>query len=240
MRAQGLVRRYPRSVFNTHETAQQTLDGLPAPVADTDKIILGSAIRALGVRPAFHRYLFNDVKRSNVETLKKAVREDFDHLKDRVEITQLDANKMLRDLCSSQNWRETRAVVFLDPFGLQIDSIGVEADRRGLWGSPLQQLPHLAIQLSQGPHQHAAHHRDVSTHHPKSVCTWQKRARDTKDRPPRFVLAIEKGRRYCLVRKSRQGADRCGIRRSRFEGDVAARSKWCSGIFADVCLGEPK
>ena len=28
---------------------------------------------------------------------------------------------MLRDLCTSQDWNETRAVVFLDPFGLQID-----------------------------------------------------------------------------------------------------------------------
>jgi three-Cys-motif partner protein len=65
--------------------------------------------------------LLNDVKQSNVESLRKAIRDQFPHLSDRVELSRLDANEMLRNLCVSQNWKETRAVVFLDPFGLQID-----------------------------------------------------------------------------------------------------------------------
>ncbi len=112
----------PKSALDSEaETIQHTLDGLPATVVDTDKIIVGSAIRALGVNPPFHHYLFNDVKRSNVDALRGAIRDSFDHLEDRIEITQLDANQMLRDLCTSRNWKETRAVVFIDPFGLQID-----------------------------------------------------------------------------------------------------------------------
>lgn len=56
-----------------------------------------------------------------MNALRSAVQQKFAHLESRVEITRLDANKMLRQLCSNYNWKETRAVVFLDPFGLQID-----------------------------------------------------------------------------------------------------------------------
>ena len=111
----------PKGALDASESQQTALDGFAVPVADTDEIIVGSAIRALGVNPPFHNYLLNDVKQANVDALRKAVRDDFPHLADRVELTRLDANEMLRQLCESQNWRETRAVVFLDPFGLQIN-----------------------------------------------------------------------------------------------------------------------
>ncbi|WP_395611665.1 three-Cys-motif partner protein TcmP [Allosphingosinicella sp.] len=94
---------------------------LPAePVADTDQIIVGSAIRALGVQPPFDRYLFNDVKPANVRALRAQVKQRFSDLEDRVTITQFDANEMLSKICDRTRWKATRAVVFLDPFGLQI------------------------------------------------------------------------------------------------------------------------
>jgi len=37
-----------------------------------------------------------------------------------VTITQFDANEMLSKICDRTRWKATRAVVFLDPFGLQI------------------------------------------------------------------------------------------------------------------------
>ena len=111
----------PRVALEQSNPNQVSLEGLASPIADTDAIIVGSAIRALGVSPPFHKYLLNDVKQSNVDALRKSIRDDFPHLADRVELTRLDANEMLRNLCASQNWKETRAVVFLDPFGLQIN-----------------------------------------------------------------------------------------------------------------------
>lgn len=111
----------PKATLEPSNFNQVSLDGLSPPVADTDAIIVGSAIRALGVNPPFHKYLLNDSKQSNVDALRSSVRDDFPHLADRVELTRLDANEMLRNLCASQNWNETRAVVFLDPFGLQIN-----------------------------------------------------------------------------------------------------------------------
>lgn len=111
----------PKATLEPTNPNQVSLDGLSPPVADTDAIIVGSAIRALGVNPPFHKYLLNDTKQSNVDALRSSIRDDFPHLADRVEITRLDANEMLRKLCASQDWNETRAVVFLDPFGLQIN-----------------------------------------------------------------------------------------------------------------------
>lgn len=111
----------PKASLEQPDRNQVLLDGFASPIVDTDEIIVGSAIRALGVSPPFHEYLLNDVKQANVDALRKSVREDFPHLADRVQLTRLDANEMLRNLCTSKNWKETRAVVFLDPFGLQID-----------------------------------------------------------------------------------------------------------------------
>lgn len=111
----------PKSVLELANSDQGLLDGFSAPVADTDAIIVGSAIRALGVKPAFHRYLLNDTKQSNVDALRNSIQRDHADLSSKIEITKLDANEMLRGICKAYNWRKTRAVVFLDPFGLQIN-----------------------------------------------------------------------------------------------------------------------
>lgn len=87
---------------------------------EADEITVGSAVRALEVNPAFDRYIFNDLKRSNVRSLRGIMERDFSHISDRVELTQIDANEALAELCKTTNWRKSRAVVFLDPFGLQI------------------------------------------------------------------------------------------------------------------------
>lgn len=111
----------PKGALEQYHPNQVPLDGMSSPIVDTDAIIVGSAIRALGVNPPFHEYLLNDKKQANVDALRQSVRENFAEIADRVELTTLDANEMLQSLCLSQNWRETRAVVFLDPFGLQIN-----------------------------------------------------------------------------------------------------------------------
>lgn len=87
---------------------------------DPDQMIVGSALRALGVKNPFSRYLFNDTKRANVVALKQAVSRSYPNLSGRVTYSQRDANEMLKDVCNRTNWKRTRAVVFLDPFGLQI------------------------------------------------------------------------------------------------------------------------
>lgn len=87
---------------------------------EADEITVGSAVRALEVSPAFDRYLFNDLKHSNVKSLQAIVDSNFSHMRSRVTVTQRDANEALLELCRNTNWKSSRAVVFLDPFGLQI------------------------------------------------------------------------------------------------------------------------
>lgn len=86
-----------------------------------DEIIDGSAKRALCVDPPFQKYLFNDTKRKNVKSLLSMVEQHHSHLSDRVKVTNSTADGMLNDLCRDTDWKSTRAVVFLDPFGMQID-----------------------------------------------------------------------------------------------------------------------
>jgi three-Cys-motif partner protein len=118
----------PRSaVIDRSDVERQSALLNETTVADTDQIIVGSAIRALSVSPPFDRYLFNDVKKANVEALKSEVRQRFSHLSSRVQITQFDANEMLLNICNQTNWRTSRAVVFIDPFGLQIRYETLEA-----------------------------------------------------------------------------------------------------------------
>ena len=119
----------PKSALAERQTEDNQIHLLcdPKPVADADQIIIGSALRALKVKPHFDRYLLNDVKKSNVTALRTAINEDFSHLEDRIQLTRFDANQMLIDLCKRTNWKATRAVVFIDPFGLQIKYSTLEA-----------------------------------------------------------------------------------------------------------------
>lgn len=113
----------PKAVSRAEkESAKQArLDGFSTPVLEADQILTGSAVRALESEPPFDRYLLNDKRQANVKALSGIVDENFPHLKSRVDITGLDANDMLRQVCAKYNWNKTRALVFLDPFGLQIN-----------------------------------------------------------------------------------------------------------------------
>lgn len=94
---------------------------------EADDITIGSAVRALEINTPFDRYILNDAKRKNTRSLEAIVAEQFPDLRDRVTVMQSDANQALIELCDRTNWRESRAVVFLDPFGLQLNFSMVSA-----------------------------------------------------------------------------------------------------------------
>jgi three-Cys-motif partner protein len=88
----------------------------------------GSARRALATNPPFDRYLFieRDAARcSQLETL----RAEFPQLADAIEIRQGDANAKIQALCS-EAWGRRRAVLFLDPYGMQVEWATIEAVAR--------------------------------------------------------------------------------------------------------------
>ena len=94
--------------------------GLFEDVEDAQPFIDGSAKRALGIKPPFDRYVFVEKSKSKaalLETLKR----DFSYLSSRIHVQRADANAAVKNFCLNTNWKRTRAVMFLDPFGNQVD-----------------------------------------------------------------------------------------------------------------------
>ncbi len=85
----------------------------------------GSARIALACQPRFDRYLFIERSPERCDELRALARE-FPEFGAAVEIRQGDANAEIQALCR-RRWRDHRAVAFLDPFGLQVDWVTIEA-----------------------------------------------------------------------------------------------------------------
>jgi|ERR1700733_13033931 three-Cys-motif partner protein len=94
--------------------------GLFEDVEDAQPFIDGSARRALGINPPFDRYVFVEKSKSKaalLETLKR----DFVYVASRIHVQRADANEAIEKFCQNTDWKLTRAVMFLDPFGNQVD-----------------------------------------------------------------------------------------------------------------------
>lgn len=87
---------------------------------DVDDVTVGSAVRAMEINTPFDRYFFSDTKLKNVRSLSTIVTEQFPSFVDRVHIMRTDANEAVLQIAETTNWKRSRAVVFLDPFGLQM------------------------------------------------------------------------------------------------------------------------
>lgn len=100
--------------------------GLFQDVEEADPFIEGSARRALGVRPPFSRYIFVERSRRKA-VLLQSLKSDFPYLSTRIHIERADANIAVEEFCNQTDWRRTRTVMFLDPFGNQVGWNTVEA-----------------------------------------------------------------------------------------------------------------
>jgi three-Cys-motif partner protein len=78
----------------------------------------GSAQRALRLEPAFDQVVFIEKRASNVAALRDLI--DASQHKSAV-VEQGDANRILKRLCDPTLWRNRRGVVFLDPFGMEVE-----------------------------------------------------------------------------------------------------------------------
>lgn len=96
------------------------------PDTEATELLKGSVQVALETDPPFDHYIFvekNAEYAQNLETL----RESFPQLDDRIQIVAGDANDVLIHWCRTMDWTKTRAVVFLDPYGMQVDWATIEA-----------------------------------------------------------------------------------------------------------------
>jgi three-Cys-motif partner protein len=96
--------------------------------AEPQALLEGSARRALGTDPRFDRYLFIERDAIRCEQLE-SLRAEFPAYADAIEIRQGEANAEIQGLCGG-NWRTRRAVLFLDPYGMQVEWATIEAVAR--------------------------------------------------------------------------------------------------------------
>ena len=86
---------------------------------EPQRFLEGSATRALRTDPPFDNYVFIEKKAARCAELER-LKGEFSDLADRIQIREGDANLEIQALCS-KSWRSHRAVLFLDPFGMQVE-----------------------------------------------------------------------------------------------------------------------
>ena len=85
---------------------------------DTKRVHEGSASLALSTQPPFHRVVFVEQRRKNVLALEKLIARSGHR---NASIEQGDANDVLRAYCDPADWTTRRGVIFLDPFGMNVE-----------------------------------------------------------------------------------------------------------------------
>ncbi len=102
---------------DSHDPSQ-----LPLPtLGETEsRFLQGSASLALGIAHPFGFYIFVERSKERARELER-LRSESGTLSSRIKVVQQDANAFLQGWCATTNWSCTRAVVFLDPYGMQVE-----------------------------------------------------------------------------------------------------------------------
>jgi three-Cys-motif partner protein len=87
---------------------------------DAESLQKGSARIALEVESPFDRFLFIEQRADRVSDLQD-LRTEFPNRAKAIQIEQGDANDVLKKWCRESDWHHHRAVVFLDPYGMQVN-----------------------------------------------------------------------------------------------------------------------
>jgi len=85
----------------------------------------GSARLALKTEPPFDQYIFIERSPERCVSLEN-LKSEFPDLSKRVKIYQGNANAKIQELCA-KDWQSNRAVLFLDPYGMQVEWKTIEA-----------------------------------------------------------------------------------------------------------------
>jgi three-Cys-motif partner protein len=106
-----------------HELDAKKIDGISLFAEDDEpevaEFLDGSASIALQVEPRFHEYIF--IEKSKKKTVELAkLRETFTEKAADIVIEKAEANAYLQKLCQTRKWSDHRAVLFIDPFGMQL------------------------------------------------------------------------------------------------------------------------
>ena len=110
------------------DTAQISLFD-EAETRDAPKYIEGSTRVALKVEPRFDKYIFVEKESGQIPMLED-LRNEFPDVQNKIEVVNEDCNSYIPQLCALTNWRNTRAVLFLDPYGMEVKWSTLEAIAR--------------------------------------------------------------------------------------------------------------
>ena len=86
--------------------------------SEVKEFVDGSARVALQIEPRFKKYIFIEKSKAKVTQLE-AIKHDFPEQSKDIEVIHADANQTLLEICG-RSWAKSRAVLFLDPYGMQI------------------------------------------------------------------------------------------------------------------------
>jgi len=92
---------------------------------EPQNLLDGSARLALKTDPQFDKYIFIERSAKRCAELG-ALKQEFPDKAADIEVREGDANQEIQDLCN-KDWSSHRAVLFLDPYGMQVDWTTIEA-----------------------------------------------------------------------------------------------------------------
>lgn len=104
----------------TKASDDQQLSLSPEMDVEVQEYKRGSAAVALGLSSPFDRYVFVEKQWKRAEELALLIHEEYAALEPRCKVFHGEANDFLRDWCATTDWRAHRAVVFLDPYGMNV------------------------------------------------------------------------------------------------------------------------
>ena len=103
--------------------------------SEVQEFLQGSAQIALGTEPPFDRYVFVEKDAGRAGELER-LKLSYLNSQLSIEVIRGDARNFLPQWCAGQDWKKTRAVVFLDPFASEADWSTLQAVSTGqvdLW-----------------------------------------------------------------------------------------------------------
>lgn len=93
---------------------------------DAQSFLQGSAQIALQTQPRFTKYFFIEQDEGRFNELTR-LKDNYPTLASDIVLVNADCNAYLQDLCLNRIWKNNRAVLFLDPFGMQVEWSTIEA-----------------------------------------------------------------------------------------------------------------
>jgi three-Cys-motif partner protein len=116
---------YREAKMDSEAGASQTLLLPDLATQEPQDLLEGSAVRALKTDPPFDSYVFIERSPARCRQLED-LKVRFPDRANFIQIREGDANLEIQALCS-KNWSSHRAVLFLDPYGMQVEWKTIDA-----------------------------------------------------------------------------------------------------------------